>query len=114
MDLGLTGKVALVGGASKGIGRAVALGLASEGCRVAIAARRPGDLEVAAQEIRRQTGAEVLPVACDMARYDDIKRLVRDSVDRFGRLDIVVNNAGGPPTGTFEELTEEQWRKALD
>ena len=114
MDLGLAGKVAIVGGASKGIGRAVATALAQEGCSLAICARREAALQAAAQEIRQGTAAEVLAVVCDMARYDHIKGLVAETSQRFGRLDIVVNNAGGPPTGTFEELTDEQWQRALD
>jgi len=114
MDLGLDGKAALVGGASRGLGRAVAEGLAREGCRVAIAARGREALEAAAREIGGATGVEVLPVVCDMSRYDDIKRFVAQTVERFGRLDVVVNNAGGPPPGDFEEHSEEAWQKALD
>jgi len=114
MELGLEGKVAIVGGASKGIGRAVAMGLAQEGCALAICARREAELEATAQEIRQATAAQVLAMVCDMARYADIKRLVEETAHRFGRIDIIVNNAGGPPTGTFEELTEEQWQHALE
>jgi 3-oxoacyl-[acyl-carrier protein] reductase len=114
MDLGLEGKVALVGGASRGLGRAVAEGLAREGCRVGIAARGREALEATAQQIGEATGVEVLPVVCDMARYEDIKRFVAETVERFGRLDIVVNNAGGPPLGTFDDHSEEAWQKALD
>ena len=114
MDMGLDGKVALVGGASRGLGRAVAEGLAREGCRVAIAARGREALEAAAQEIGGATGVEVLPVVCDMSLYDDIKRFVAQTVERFGRLDVVVNNAGGPPLGSFEEQSEEAWQKAID
>ncbi len=114
MDLGLGGKVAIIGGASKGIGRAIALGLAREGCRVAIAARGQRTLEEAARAIADETGAQVLPVPCDMARYDDIRRLVAETVAAFGRLDIVVANAGGPPAGLFEELGEEAWQQAID
>lgn len=114
MDLGLDGKVALVGGASRGLGRAVAEGLAREGCRVAIAARGRDALEAAAREINEAAGTEVLPVVCDMSRHDDIKRFVAQTVERFGRLDVVVNNAGGPPPGGFEEHGEEAWQKALD
>src|SRR3972149_2637116 len=103
MDLGLEGKVALVGGSSKGIGRAVALALAKGGCSVAICARDHVPLADAAQTIRERTGAQVLSLVCDMARHEDIKRLVAETVKTFGRLDIVVNNAGGPPPGTFAE-----------
>lgn len=114
MNLGLAGKVAIVGGSSRGIGRAIALALAQEGCNVAICARGEEDLQATAEEIRSQTKAQVLPVTCDMSRYEDIKRLVSQTVETFGRLDIVVNNAGGPPLGTFDEHSEEAWQQALD
>lgn len=114
MDMGLTGKAALVGGASKGIGRAVARGLAREGCRVAICARHKDALDAAADEIRRETGTEALAVVCDMARYDDIKAAVAAASSSFGHLDVVVNNAGGPPTGVFDSLDESYWQHALD
>jgi 3-oxoacyl-[acyl-carrier protein] reductase len=114
MELGLEGKAALVGGSSKGIGRAVAMGLAREGCNVAVCAREKAALERTAEEIRQQTGAKVLAQVCDMSRYDDIKRTVAATVEKFGRLDILVNNAGGPPTGTFEDLGEAEWLHALD
>ncbi|MCH8815752.1 MAG: SDR family oxidoreductase [Chloroflexi bacterium] len=113
MDLGLTGKAALVGGASRGIGRAVAMALAREGCSVAICARTPDALDAAAQDIRQETDAEVLAVKCDMASNDDIRRFVQDAVTTFGKLDIVVNNAGGPPMGTFESLSDDYWEHAL-
>jgi 3-oxoacyl-[acyl-carrier protein] reductase len=114
MELGLQGKVALVGGASKGIGKAVAMGLAREGCRVAICARNEPPLLQSAEEIRAETGVDVLAVTCDMARADDIERFVAATVDRFGRLDIVVNNAGGPPLGAFERHSDAAWQNALD
>ena len=101
MDLGLANKAALVGGASRGIGRAVAFGLAREGCRVAICARGREQLAATAQEIRSATDTEVIAVPCDMAKMDDIQRFVAATADAFGRLDIVVNNAGGPPPGPF-------------
>jgi len=114
MDLGLEGKAAVVGGASRGIGRAVALGLAREGCRVAICARNVEPLEAAAEEIRAGTGVEVLAEPCDMAVEEDIRRLVAKAAGSFGRLDIVVNNAGGPPPGPFETHGEAAWRAAID
>ncbi len=114
MDLGLRGKVALVGGASRGIGRAVAAGLAREGCRVAICARDEARLAQAAEEIRSSTGAEVLACRCDMAVEDEIRRFVAATVEAFGRLDIVVNNAGGPPAGPFETHDEAAWQQALN
>jgi len=114
MELGLTGKVAIVGGASRGIGKAIALALAQEGCHVAICARGKPDLEATAEEIRSQTGARVLPMVCDMSSYKDIQALVRQTAETFGRIDIVVNNAGGPPVGTFDDFSEEEWQKAID
>ncbi|MBI1885767.1 MAG: SDR family oxidoreductase [Chloroflexi bacterium] len=114
MDLGLRGKAAIVGGSSKGIGRAIAMALAGEGCDVTICARGEKALVAAAEEIRDAAGVRVHSVVCDMARYDDIKRVVRETVEALGRLDIVVNNAGGPPTGSFDELNEEAWQRALE
>lgn len=114
VDLGLEGKAAVVGGASLGIGRAIALGLAREGCRLAIAARRRDTLERTAREIREATGAAVLPVPCDMAQSQDIRSFIALAAQEFGRLDIVVNNAGGPPIGRFEDHDDDAWRHALD
>lgn len=114
MDLGLKGKVALVGGASRGIGKAVAMGLAREGCLVAICARNQQPLLEAAEDIRRASGVDVLAVPCDMARAEDIERFVAETARQFGRLDIVVNNAGGPPLGAFERHSDEAWQAALD
>ena len=113
MELGLAGKAALVGGASRGIGRAVALGLAREGCRVAICARGRERLESAADEIRSATGVEVIAVPCDMSQAEDIRRFVAAAVEAFGRLDVVVNNAGGPPPGPFEAHDDAAWTQAL-
>jgi 3-oxoacyl-[acyl-carrier protein] reductase len=114
VDLGLDGKVALVGGASRGTGRAVAEGLAHEGCRVAICARGQPDLDATASEIRAATGLDVLAVPCDMSSASDIDRFVSQTIAHFGRIDIVVNNAGGPPPGTFDAHDDVAWQKALD
>jgi 3-oxoacyl-[acyl-carrier protein] reductase len=114
MDLGLNGKVALVAGASKGLGKAVALGLAREGARIAIFSRDKARIEAAAQEIRDATGAPVLALVADATRRDDLERAVEETVRQFGALHIVVTNAGGPPPGEFVTLTEEQWQRAID
>lgn len=114
MDTGLAGKAAFVGGASNGIGKAIAMGLAREDCHVAICARNRETLAAAAEEIRRETCIEAIPAVCDMAIYDDIKAAVARAAQAFGRLDIVVNNAGGPPTGAFDTLDDENWQHALD
>ncbi len=113
MDLGLKGKVAAVGGASKGIGRAVAFGLVKEGCRVAICARGTDALAKTARELEA-VGAEVLAVPCDMSKAEDIRRFIAGTVSRFGRLDIIVPNAGGPPFGEFESHDDSRWTAAID
>ncbi|NOZ26937.1 MAG: SDR family oxidoreductase [Chloroflexi bacterium] len=114
MDLGLQGKTALVAAASQGMGRAVALGLAREGARVAICARGREALEATAEDIRRETGAEVFAQVADVSRADDIARLVHAARDRFGAVDILVCNAGGPPPGDFLDFDDEAWRAAFE
>jgi NAD(P)-dependent dehydrogenase (short-subunit alcohol dehydrogenase family) len=113
MDLGLRGKVALITGGSKGIGRAAATGLALEGAKVAICARRAELLERAAGEIAQATGGEALPVPGDMSKPGDADRVAAAVVSRFGRIDILVNNAGAAPGGLLLNLTEEDWALAM-
>ena len=113
MDLELKDRTAIVGGASKGLGRACAQVLAEEGAKVAICSRSQADLERAAQEIRSSTGAEVLAFAGDLDRGETICGLVAAAVDRFGRLDVLVNNSGGPPLADAVDATEEQWATAV-
>ena len=114
MDLGIRGKVALVAAASEGMGRASALGLAREGCKVAICARNEGPLEATARAIRQETGAEVLGVTADVSRAADVQTFIDGAVAAFGGVDLLVANAGGPPTGKLEGLTEDQWSRAYD
>src|SRR5205085_6716210 len=114
MDLELKGKVAIVGGGSKGLGRACAEVLAAEGVKVAMCSRSKPDLEKAAQEIRDSTRAEVITFPGDLDRNETIKALINAAVERFGRLDIMVNNSGGPPLARSHNATEEQWATALD
>jgi 3-oxoacyl-[acyl-carrier protein] reductase len=114
MDLGLKAKVALVAAASKGLGRAAAMELAREGARVVICARTEAVLRVAADEIERATGGEVLAVVADVSEPEDIERLVQTTVDRLGRLDILVTNAGGPPAGYLMDLGDDAWRAAVE
>jgi 3-oxoacyl-[acyl-carrier protein] reductase len=114
MDLGLNGKVALVAGASQGMGRATALGFAREGAKVAICARGGAALDEAAEMIRKQTGGEVLAMVADMSKPEDIKKFVNESAQRFGRVDVIVNNAGGPPPGEFMKFTDEDWQNAFN
>ena len=113
MDLMLKGKVGIVGGASQGLGRACALALAEEGVNVAICSRSQPKLEKAADEIRSSTGVEVLAITGDLDRHETIISLIDATVKRFGRLDILVNNSGGPPLADARDATEEQWATAV-
>ncbi len=113
MDLELKDKVAIVGGASKGLGRACAEVLAGEGAKVVMCSRTAADLERAAQEIREKTGAEVFAFAGDLEQHATIQALIAAAVERYGRLDILVNNSGGPPLAKSVSATEEQWATAV-
>src|SRR5581483_2944797 len=107
----LRDKTALVGASSKGLGLASALALAREGARVTVCARGEEKLEAAAAQIRAQTGAEVLAVAADLNDAAGIEHVVDATVERFGGLDILVNNSGGPSPGVFADLDDDAWRK---
>jgi 3-oxoacyl-[acyl-carrier protein] reductase len=112
--LGIQGKAAIVGGASKGIGKAVAQALLEEGARVTIAARDEDALSAAVAELRSKVeGAHVLGVACDMTSGPDIERLFQQAEVAFGPVAILVNNAGGPPPGAFESFDDAAWEHAF-
>ena len=114
MDLHLKGRVAAIAAASAGLGFASALTLAQEGCHVAICGRREEKLQAAAQAIRDETGVDVLPLTLDMREPDAATRFITATADHFGRLDIVVANAGGPPSGPFATMTDAQWAAAVE
>lgn len=114
MDLGLHGKAALVTASSKGIGRAIAFALAREGARVALCSRDLAATERVAAEIRAATGAETFAVACDLARPEQVDALVDAVLARFGTLHVLVNNAGGPPPGRLENMTDADWQRAFE
>lgn len=114
MDLGLKDKVALVTAASKGLGAAVALEFAREGARVAICSRDKGRIEDRAAAIRGATGAEMLPIVADVTRAADVERLVTVTADRFGGIDILITNAGGPPAGPFLSFAPEDFEAAFE
>jgi 3-oxoacyl-[acyl-carrier protein] reductase len=117
MDLGLTGKTALVCAASKGLGKACARALAAEGASVAICARDRQTLDAAAEEIgaaRAATGARVVAIPADLARSSDVERLLAETVRAFGALDILVTNTGGPRSAPFEALSDEDWTTSID
>ena len=110
----LEDKVTLITGASQGLGRALALAFAREGARVVVNARSEESIRPVAEEVEG-TGAEVLAVAADVSKSADVERLVDETVERFGRIDVLVNNAGllGPRVG-IEEYPEDEWRRVID
>jgi NAD(P)-dependent dehydrogenase (short-subunit alcohol dehydrogenase family) len=116
VELGLEDKVAVVTGSSKGIGKAIAVELAREGCRVTLAARGEKDLEEATEDVLRTSGGgDVLAVAADVIKADEVERLIDETVARFGTVDILVNNAGGTGRRSpFHELSDEEWFEILD
>jgi 3-oxoacyl-[acyl-carrier protein] reductase len=114
MDLKLKGKVVLVTGASRGLGFATARLLAEEGARVAINSRTSASLEKSAAQLRSETGAEILAVPGDVTQPDIPAAIIRQIVDHFGGFDILIANAGGPPPGSFESFSDEDWQKAID
>jgi 3-oxoacyl-[acyl-carrier protein] reductase len=113
MDLGLKGKVALVTGASKGLGRAVAEELAKEGAHVSICARGKEDLEKAAAELRKY-GVTVVAVQADVTNMDDVQRVIDETIKHLGRIDILVNNAGEGWVGHTVNTTDEQWQYCME
>ena len=114
MDLGLEGKVAIVTGGSAGIGLAAARTLAREGARVVIVARTASTLAEAANSIREDTGGEIVDVAADVSKDIDIKKLFDATLERFGRLDVLVNNAGKSHAAPLMSVTDDDWQSDLD
>ncbi len=112
MDLGLKDKVAFVAGASKGLGKAVAIELSKEGAKVAICARERPALPRAVEEIRSLTGGEVIGIPADLTVSEQARGFIRGGLEHFGTVDILVNNAGGPPNRTFLEIDEDLWNFA--
>jgi 3-oxoacyl-[acyl-carrier protein] reductase len=112
MDLGLKDRVAIVAASSQGLGKACALELAREGAKVVICARHAGKLAATADEIRAETGSEVLWLAIDLTDAAQIQHLAEETLRRYGRIDVLVTNNGGPPTGYFDDLNDETWMVA--
>lgn len=112
MDLGLKDRVAIVAASSRGLGKACALELAHEGATVVICARDTARLSAAAQEIQAAAGAEVMPITTDLTDAAQIQHLVTETLRRYGRIDVLVTNNGGPPAGYFEDLDDEAWLAA--
>ncbi|MDB5017227.1 MAG: 3-oxoacyl-ACP reductase [Mucilaginibacter sp.] len=114
MDLKLNNKVAIVLAASKGLGKAIALALSAEGAKVIIGARDETELTKTALEIQTLTGNEVIAMPVDVADGNQITNFIRKAADAFGRIDILLNNAGGPPFNKFENFDDDAWQKAFE
>ena len=114
MELGLQGKVAMDGGASRGLGYAVARQLAAEGARVSIASRDAGAIDEAARRIREQTGGDAMALPVDLRRADGIQQWQQTTIERFGGVDLLFTNTGGPPPGTFFDFDDAVWQDAFD
>lgn len=113
MDLGLKGKTALVCASSQGLGFAVAREIALEGASLVICSRSETSINAAAESISEQTGADVLGVAADVSNPTDIERLFNVGIERFGKIDILVTNSGGPPAGPFDSISRDSWDDAV-
>jgi 3-oxoacyl-[acyl-carrier protein] reductase len=113
MNFGLIDKVALVAASSKGLGKAVAIGLVEEGADVIICSRDPNNLKSASEEIQK-TGKKCLAVSTDLTSYSQVQNLVNKSIKQFNKIDILVTNCGGPPSGEFLDFSIEDWKKAID
>ncbi|NDI33535.1 SDR family oxidoreductase [Chengkuizengella sediminis] len=115
MDLNLKGKSVVITAGSKGLGKATALEFAKEGAHVIISSRNEEELAKTKHEIEKETGNKnVHFLVCDITKVDDIKQMVNEAVERFGMVDVLINNAGGPPTGTFDQMTDEDWLYAFE
>lgn len=114
MELGLTKKVAFVAASSQGLGKAVAAELAKEGVRLIINGRSKESLESAKLEIEKISGAEVLALAADLSNDNDRKQLIKDALQAYGHIDILITNTGGPPSGKFEDFKKEDWDKTYN
>jgi 3-oxoacyl-[acyl-carrier protein] reductase len=113
MDLGLKNKVALVAAASQGLGRASAFALAQEGAQLVICSRNGTAIRKTAEEISAKTGVKVVPVVADVSRKEDLTSFVQAAIKEFGTVHVLVNNAGGPPTGQIMKVPDEEWARGV-
>lgn len=113
MNLKLKNKVAVIGGSSKGLGHGCAVSLAKEGANIVICSNDEKSLKAAAESIRN-LGVEVLPLQVDMASKEDNEKTINETIKKFGRIDILINNSGGPAAGNFFDFKDEDWEKAFN
>jgi 3-oxoacyl-[acyl-carrier protein] reductase len=114
MDLGLKGKVALVIAFSQGLGKAIAKELVNEGAKVIITSRDEEKLLKTREELSLKSTGEVTYIIADITKVDQITTLVEKTVEQYGRIDILINNAGGPPAGSFDQLTDDEWQQSFE
>lgn len=114
MDFGLKNKVAIIGGSSKGLGKGCALQLAREGAHVVICSRNEETLTRTANYIREETSSKVVPIQADLSKKEGVENVVDKTLKEFGRIDILVNNSGGPPAGNFFDFSEAQWTQSYE
>lgn len=114
MDYGISGKTVFISASSKGIGRAAAVQFLKEGCNTAISSSNSDNLEKAVKDIHSITGLEPFPVKCDINKPNEIEKAVQKTIDKFGSIDILINNCGGPAPGYFEEMTDDQWQYGFE
>ncbi|EZH65773.1 3-oxoacyl-ACP reductase [Bacillaceae bacterium JMAK1] len=115
MDLNLTNKTVIVMAASQGLGKATALEFAKEGANVVISSRNEDELQNAVEQIQEAApSASVMYKVCDIMKGDDIKNLVQSAADQYGTVDVLINNAGGPPAGGFDKFSDEEWQNAFE
>ena len=109
MDLGLNNKIALITAASQGLGKASAFSIANEGASVIICSRDKDKISKAAKDIKDKTGSEVTFFQADLSKETDINKMVEEIISKYGRIDVLVNNTGGPKAGFFDEINDEDW-----
>ncbi len=115
LDLHLKGKVVIVLAASKGLGRGIARQFAEEGAKVVLSSRRQNELIQVVDDIKKETNnAHIVPHVCDITKAEDIQELVNFTIKKWGRIDVLINNSGGPPPGGIDQFTDEEWQRAYE
>ena len=114
MDLGLNNKIALITAASQGLGKASALSMANEGATVIICSRDKEKISKSAREIKDKSGSDVISFQADLSNEEDISKMVESIIKKYGRIDILVNNTGGPKAGFFDEINDDDWLQTFE